>query len=260
VRDSALMLDVMHGALPADPTPAPPFAGRYVDAVDREPGRLRIALSRKLPPGVLARVSSEQRGAWERTGALLTALGHDVVERDPAYGLVQLEFVQRWLRGIYEESLRVPDRSLLAPSSRQMAAAGRYLVPPFRRSRLLAQRAATSARILGLWDEIDVLVTPATAKTAIDAEGGYGHSAPVAINVAARFTPFTAVFNVTGQPAVTLPAGMGTDGLPLSVQLVGRLGAEDVLYSLAGQIESAVPWAGRRPALAVQDVTGAAVP
>ncbi len=72
----------------------------------------------------------------------------------------------------------------------------------------------------------------------------------MAINLAGRFTPFTATFNLTGQPAVTIPAGLGVDGLPLSVQLVGRPGAEDVLYSLAGQIEQAAPWAQRRPALA----------
>ncbi len=143
----------------------------------------------------------------------------------------------------------MPDRSQLEPLTRQMAAAGRYLVPPKREAQLLRRRAATSARIMVLWDEIDVLVTPGTASTAIAAQGGSGRSAAVAINLAGRFTPFTPLFNLTGQPAVTIPAGMGSDGLPLSVQLVGRLGAEDVLYSLAGQIESAAPWAQRRPPL-----------
>jgi amidase len=113
VRDSALMLDVMHGALPDDPTPAPPFTGSYVEAAGRAPAPLRIAASRKLAPGLLARISAEQRGAWERTCSLLGALGHDVAERDPAYGLAQYDFVQTWMRGIYEESLHVPDRSLL---------------------------------------------------------------------------------------------------------------------------------------------------
>lgn len=252
VRDSALMLDAMHGALPADADSLPAFSGRYVDAAGRDPGRLRIALSRKLPVGLLTKVSAQQRDAWERTGALLGALGHDLVHRDPAYGPVAFEFVQTWMRGIYEESLRVPDRSLLAPSTRQMAAAGRYLVPPARRARLLAHRSVTTARILALWDEIDVLVTPGTAMTAIAAEGGYGRSAPLAVNLAGRFTPFTAMFNLTGQPAVAGPAGIGDDRLPLSVQLVGRPGAEDVLCSLAGQIEAAAPWADRRPALANQ--------
>ncbi len=236
VGDSALLLDVIYAG-----------ATRYAEAAARPPGRLRIAVSRKLPLGVIARVSADQRAAWEGMAARLRDLGHEVVERDPDYGLVQLEFLQYWVRGVYEESLSVPDRSTLEPSTRQMAAAGRYLVPPARRRRLLAQRPRTIQRVTRLWDEVDVLMTPGLATTAIGAEGGFGRPAPVAIDKAGRFTPFTAPFNVTGQPAVTLPAGMGTDALPLSVQFVGRLGAEDVLYSLAGQIEAAAPWADRRP-------------
>jgi amidase len=247
VRDSALLLDVMRGAAPGGAHAAPPFTGTYVAAADTPPGRLRIAMSRKLPPGLLGFVSRDQRGAWERTGVLLEGLGHEVVERSPAYGLVQVEYLQAWLRGVYEESRKVPDRPGLEQSTRQMAGAGRVLVPPRRRPRLIAQRAATTARLGRLWDEFDVLMTPGLAKTAIAAEGGWGRSAPIAIDLAGRFTPFTSIFNVTGQPAVTLPAGMGGDGLPLSIQLVGRMGAEDVLYALAGQIESAAPWASRRP-------------
>jgi amidase len=111
----------------------------------------------------------------------------------------------------------------------------------------MAQRRNTIARVTKLWDEVDVLMTPGLATTPIGAEGGFGRSAPAAIDTAGRFTPFTAPFNVTGQPAVSLPSGVGSDGLPLSVQLVGRAGAEDVLYSLAAQIETASPWAQRRP-------------
>ena len=247
VRESALMLDVMHGTLPEDPYRAPAFTGSYVEAAGAAPQRLRIAISTKLPAGLLAGPGADQRQAWERTAVLLSDLGHEVVARDPDYGLVEIEFVQTWLRGVYEESLRVPDRSLLEPSTRQMAAAGRYLVPPRRRRHLLAARATTSARVMSLWSEFDVLLTPALARTAIAAEGGYGRPAPLAVNISGRFTPYSSIFNLTGQPAVAIPAGMGTDGLPLSVQLVGRLGAEDILYSLAGQIESAAPWAQRRP-------------
>jgi amidase len=247
VADSALMLDVMHGALPEDPHHAPAFTGSYVDAAATAPPRLKIAVSRKLPPGQLGRVSSDQRGAWERTGALLSALGHDVVPRDPSYGMVQLEFFQTWVRGVYEESLTVPDRTALEPSTRQMAALGRYLVPPRRREAILAARARTTARITALWEEFDVLLAPTLAKTAIAAEGGYGKPAPAAVDIAGRFAPFTPIFNVTGQPAISIPAGVGNDGLPLAVQLIGRVGAEDVLYSLAGQIEAAAPWAQRRP-------------
>ncbi len=198
---------------------------------------------------MLARLSGDQRGAWERTATLLGELGHDVIERDPAYGLAGLAFMQAWLRGTYEVSREVPDPSRLERSTRQMASAGRYLVPDRRRGQLVAQLREISARILELWQEVDVLLTPALTSTAIAAEGGYGRAAPVAIDKASRFTPWTPAWNMTGQPAVTLPAGFGVDGLPLSVQLVGRPGAEDLLYSLAGQIEAARPWAHHRPRL-----------
>jgi amidase len=247
VADSALLLDTIHGSLPADISSAPPFAGSYVRAASAPPGRLRIGVSRKLPPGFIARLSGDQRGAWERTGALLSELGHDVVERDPSYGLVGIEFTQMWLRGIYEESRTVPDRARLERSTRQLVGAGRRLVPNRRRDQLLAGRAVRTARVLELWNEIDVLLMPVLATTAIAAEGAYGKSAPVAVDRSSRFMPFNPPFNVTGQPSIAVPAGFGADGLPLSVQLVGRPGAEDLLYSLAGQIETARPWAHHRP-------------
>ncbi|MDQ6816174.1 MAG: amidase family protein [Actinomycetota bacterium] len=247
VADSALLLDAMHGTVPGEAHSLPPHEGSFRAACSRPPGQLRIAASRKVPPGLIASVSSEQRGAWESMASLLTDLGHEVIDRDPAYGLAQLEFLQTWVRGIYEESLTIPDPSKLERLTRQMAGAGRVLVPPRRKQSLLSKRPATVGRILALWGEADVLLTPGLAVTAIAAEGAYGKPAPLAINTAGRFTPFTPVFNVTGQPAVSIPAGLGIDGLPLSVQLVGRPGAEETLYSLAAQIEEARPWAQRRP-------------
>jgi amidase len=247
VADSALLLDVIHGALPGDAYAAPPFDGSYLQAAATPPARLRIATSRKLAPGAIARLSADQRGAWERMGGLLSDLGHEVVERHPAYGLAGPEFIQMWLRGIYEEAANVPDHSLLEPSTRQLVATGGRVVSDRRREKLLIQRAARTARVLELWQEVDVLLMPVLASTAIAAEGAYGKAAPLALDRASRFMPYNPLFNVTGQPAMALPAGYGADGLPLSVQLVGRPGAEDLLYSLAGEIETARPWAQHRP-------------
>ncbi len=247
VADSAMLLDVIHGSLPGDAYVAPPFEGSYLQAASTPPGRLRIAVSRKLPPGFLAWLSADQRGAFERMGALLSELGHEVVQRNPAYGAGGIEFTQMWLRGIAEESAHVPDRSVLEPSTRQLVAAGRRLISDRRREKLLVQRAARTARVLELWQDVDVLLTPVLASTAIAAEGAYGKPAPLAMDRASRFMPYNPLFNVTGQPSIALPAGFGADGLPLSVQLVGRLGAEDLLYSLAGQVEAARPWGQHRP-------------
>jgi amidase len=249
VSDSALMLDVMHGPVPGDPDPAPPFAGSYVAAAAAEldPPTLRIAVSAKLPQGLLGRVAADQRTAWERTAALLSRAGHDVVARDPDYGLAQLLFAQIWVRGVHEDARELDAPETFERSTRQMAAAGRVLVSDRRRASLLRTRERVAARILTLWDECDVLLTPAVARTLIAADGAYGRSAPVAVNAAGRFSPLTAMFNMTGQPAIAVPAGWDGDGVPLSVQMVGRPGAEDVLYSLAGQLEQAAPWADRRP-------------
>jgi amidase len=237
VADSALLLEVMAGR-----------AG-YVAAAGRRPDKLRIAASRKVPRGPITSLSADQRRAWEQVGELLGELGHEVSERAPAYGNVGLEFTQNYVRGIYDDTLTVPEPEKLERSTKGMARAGKRFVSDRRAEKLQTRRDATISRIIALWDDVDVLVTPGLARSAIAAEGGYGKSAFGAFNVAGRFTPWTAVFNVTGQPAVTIPAGFGADGLPLSVQLVGRLGAEELLYSLAAQIESARPWADRRPAL-----------
>jgi amidase len=235
VKDSAVLLDVLSGT------------AEFAPAADREPGRLRVAISTKVPAGLIARLSDDQRRAWEQTAQLLSELGHDVAECDPAYGMVALEFAQNWTRGIYEDSLTVPDRSQLNRSSRAMSTLGRVLVSERRRERLLAKRPATVARMLKLWDQFDVLMTPALSRTAIAAEAAFRKPALIALNLSGSFTPWTPPFNLTGQPGVAIPAGLGSDGLPLSVQLVGRPKAEATLYALAAQIEQARPWADRRP-------------
>ncbi len=235
VADSALLLDVLA-------RPQRPFATAAAD-----PGRLRIAASCKVPLGILTRLSADVRGAWEAIRDLLAQLGHGVEQRDPDYGLKMVEFAQAFVRGIYEDSLLVPDPMLLERSSRGMAAAGRRLVPDRRREALVAKRPQTIARIMKLWEDFDVLLTPALSSTPIEAEGALGKPAPVAFDKASRFTPFTPIWNLTGQPAITIPAGVSAQGLPLSVQLVGRPNAEATLYSLAAQIEQAMPWAQHRP-------------
>jgi amidase len=237
VGDSALLLSVMAADESLAAAPATP------------PRRLRIAISRKVPPGLLARLSRDQALAFDRTARLLAELGHDVIERDPAYGMGALEFTQTWLRGIREDFAKLPPGAPVERSTRQMAAAGR-LITPARRDRLLARRAHTTARILGLWEHADVLLTPGLSRTALPAEAAYGRAAPVAFDTAGRFTPWTPPFNLTGQPALALPAGFGADGLPTSVQLVARPGEEGLLYALAAQIETARPWSGSRPPLA----------
>ena len=251
VADSALMLDVMHGVGPDEPEPAPPFSGRYVDAAAAEPGRLRIAVSRKPPTGMIAPVAADQRGAWERTADLLSELGHDVEDRDPDYGLVQLDFLQMWLRGVYEEAASVPDpslaRALHAADGRRRALSGS--APP-------APGACSSAgprsrRESSSCGTTSMSCSPRAPRRPRSPPRGVSdarHRWPSTSPAASPRSPRCSISPVS--PRSRFPPASSIDGLPLSVQLVGRPGAEDVLYSLAGQIEQAVPWAQRRPALA----------
>ena len=248
VADSALLLDVIHGAAPGEAVALTPPRGSFLHSAQTPSERgLRIAVSSKLPPGSFARLSADQRRAFDQTARLLEELGHQVSERDPRYGAVALEFIQSYIRGAADEFATLERPELAERSTRQLAAIGARLVPDRRRQRLLVRRPRTIARIAALWQEYDVLLTPGLARTAIPAEGAYGRSALVALDRAGRFMPFYPVFNLTGQPAISLPAGFGADGLPLSVQLVARHGGEQTLYSLAAQIEAARPWAGDRP-------------
>lgn len=95
-----------------------------------------------------------------------------------------------------------------------------------------------------------MLLTPGLSRTALPARGGHGRPWALALEQAARFTPWTPLFNLTGQPAVALPAGFGADGLPTAVQLVGAPGQEALLYSLAAELEAADPWAPQIPPMA----------
>ncbi len=137
-------------------------------AAGTPPRPLRIAISTKIPPVALTRPGAAQRAVHEGTARLLEALGHHVSQRDPDYGTAQLQFTQAWMRGVYEEAAATGRRGELERSTRQMAAAGRYLVPPPRRRQLLRARPHTTRRITALWDEFDVLLTPALASSPIE--------------------------------------------------------------------------------------------
>jgi amidase len=252
VADSALLLDAMHGSVAGDLYSVAPPHRTFLQAAQTPPAQaLRIAISDKVPPGPLAKLSADQRQAFDQTARLLGELGHHVTERAPSYGMVVLDFTQTYLRGAHEELGTLERPELAERSTRQLAALGGRLVSAKRSERVLAKRPATIARITELWSEFDVLLTPGLATTPIAAEGGYGKSGPMAFQQAARFVPWYAAFNLTGQPAISIPAGFGADGLPLSVQLVGRHGDEETLYSLAGQIEAARPWDADRPPIAL---------
>jgi amidase len=236
VVDAALFLD------------ATVDGGGFAAAAAREPGRLRIAVSTKAPPGALPRLGHEERRAVEATAALLRSLGHEVVERDPDYaGSVWPAGLVRIMRGVADDvTASMPHPERLEPRTRYLAALGRALPAGVVRWARAAE-AEQTARLARLWEDVDVLLTPVTADGPYRV-GQVGHwSTPTYLVRGSERLAWLPAWNVTGQPAAAVPAGLDDDGLPLGVQLVGRSGEDALLLSLSAQIEAAQPWIDRRP-------------
>jgi amidase len=236
VEDAALFLDVT----------AP--GNEFVAATKRPPGQLRIALSAKAPPGLVVRVGRAQRAAFDEAGALLRELGHEVVERDPDYPptAVYGQALPRYFRGVYDDVKALPHPERLDARSRAFARIG-GLISDRRMRAIRGAESIAAERIQSIFDDVDVVVTPGTAMgpSRIGAYQRRG-AIPTLALVAAR-VPFQAMFNVTGQPAAVVPWDSDGNGVPTSIQLVGRPFDEATLLSLGAQIEQARPWAHRRP-------------
>ena len=249
VRDTALFLDVTAGSVPGDA--ASPLAPDrpYVEAAASAPGRLRIATSTEPPREIApAIVDGSARGAVEETAELLRSLGHEVRRREPAYGTVGNGVAALYLRGIRDDIRAVPRREALERRTRGFDRLGSLIG----RSALRRQREATpkhAARINRLFDDHDVLITPVVGTPPVKVGRWDGMGALRITLGMSRVYPFTGVWNYTGQPAAAVPAGFDPDGLPLSIQLVGRPDDEGTLLSLAAQIEAERPWADRTPSL-----------
>jgi amidase len=246
VLDAALFLDAVAGSVQGDAASAPAPAEPFAAAAQRAPGRLRIAMSLKVPPGVTARVSAQSRRAIHETAELLRSLGHDVRERDPDYGLAWTHVTRRFLRGIHDDAHAMPNPERLERRTREMARMG-GLVPARTVAHSVAREPQVAARVTSLFNEFDVLMTPVTARPAPAVGRWEGRGAVRTLNGITWHCPFTAMWNLTGQPAAAVPAGFDEAGMPMSVQLIGRFNDEATLLSLAAQIEAERPWAGILP-------------
>jgi amidase len=242
VEDAALFLD-------ATSTPRADGA-EFGAAVAREPGRLRIALSTKVPPLLTARVGKAQRAAVEEAGALLRELGHHVVIRDPDYptGAVYGHLLPRYFRGAYDDAQTLPHQDRLEQRTRAFVRIG-GLISDRRMAAIRKAEAALTQRVLSIFDDVDVVITPGTASGPSRIGAYQRRGAVTTLALVSQRVPFQAMFNGTGQPAAAVPWGFDADGVPTSIQLVGRPFDEATLLSLAAQIEKARPWAHHRPAV-----------
>ncbi len=240
VLDAALLLDAT--------TTMPGPEGEFAAAATRQPGQLRIALSTKVPTPLPVRCGKNELAALEQAGALLRDLGHEVITRDPDYpaAAIYTNYLPRFLRGISDDADAQAHPHRLEARTRTLARLG-SLFSDRRMTALRAAEVGLSTRIQSIFSDVDVVVTPGTA-TGPSRIGAYQRRGAVStLLLVAQRVPYFQVWNLTGQPAAVVPWDVDGDGLPMSVQLVGRPYDEATLLSLAAQIESARPWAHRRP-------------
>jgi amidase len=232
VADTALLYEVATG----EP---------WVAAAQREPGKLRIALSTKIPPGVAARCHPEHRKAAQDMAELLRSLGHEVVEKTPSYGLIGRNVITRYLAGANVEAESVADRGKLERRTRGMVRAGGAARKLLRRA--VAAQESDARRINAIFEDVDVVLTPTLTAPPLEVGRYEGRGAARTFNGAAGFVAYNPLWNHIGNPAAAVPAGFDGAGLPLSVQVAGKPDSEPLLLSLAQQLETARPWAGSRP-------------
>ena len=228
VEDTALLLDVLTD-------------GELMGDVSADPGPLTVAWT--LKGGVPTAVEPAVRRGLEAVLSALRDLGHDVAESDPSYSGVQESFLTRYARGVRDDLVRLVAPAHTEQRTRAVATMGARM-PDALLSRARRLGAEAAARLAALPRNADLLVMPTTPHPALPVGAMSGLRT---LALAGRVTPFTAPWNVTGQPALSIPAGLSDDGLPVAVQLVGRPGSEALLLQVAAQLQRVLDWPARRP-------------
>ncbi|HLI16103.1 MAG TPA: amidase [Acidimicrobiales bacterium] len=249
VADAAAALDAMAVPMPGDPCWAPPLppGERFLDATRRETGRLRIG--RFLEPVIAeAAVDPECVRAYEVASSLLESLGHEVEDCPrPLPSEVTASFEVVWSVGAAAIPVPPGGDDLLRPITRWLRGRGRAVdAPSFVRA--VAELQLAARRAIVATAAFDALLTPTLAQRPALVGALRDDEDPAAdFEAQKRFTPFSAMANLTGQPAISLPLHWSEDGLPIGVQLVGPSAGEARLLSLAAQLEAAAPWHARAP-------------
>jgi amidase len=263
VAETAQVLDLLAGYEPGDATWLPEPEVPYAELAQEEPGRLLVGLATN-PPLHGAETDPECEQAARDAADLLGSLGHDVEEiqpPEPPWSDPELlpDFTRAFGPNIAMAVLiggRIRGRE---PTEADVEPLTWTIYEHAREHDSLAYLSAMgrlqgfARTIVSYLEPFDVVVTPALGQRPlpIGEVNGLGPDPWDHYRRSGQFTPFTAICNVTGLPAIALPLYHGDDGLPMSVQLIGRPAREDVLLSVAAQLEGALPWAGRLPELAV---------
>lgn len=251
VGDVAALLDAMAGQAPGDPYWVPPLPeGRtFLSAADREPGRLRIGCYRQ-PVLTETEVHPDCVAAYENAVELLIELGHDVVEVAPPFGPDSVPSFETVWTVLAAANPVPPEREeRLMPLTRWMRDRGSRIDAPDHAAALAAMQRLTREAVRAT-AAYDAVLTPTLAQPPAFV-GALRDDADPARDFENQkaFTPFTAPYNVTGQPAISLPLHWNDEGLPIGVMLAGRPAEEVTLISLGAQLERARPWRERHPSL-----------
>jgi amidase len=255
VRDAAGVLDVISAPMPGDPYYAPPLPRPLAQEVGADPGRLRIGVLDR--PGVEGYLDDPQcRAAVANAASLLESLGHHLDQSAPA-AMFEQEFLRHFTAIIAadtEATLQAFEMLLgrpigedeIEPRNAAHRRAGKQLgAVHYLQSR--AWLGMWTRRMAEWWNSYDLLLTPTLGAPPPElgwftAEGPEQEEARIA-----SFMPYTAQFNMTGQPAISLPLHWTPGGLPVGVQLVAAYGREDLLVRVASQLEQAASWSDRHP-------------
>jgi amidase len=250
VRDAATLLDVMAGSRPGDMYVASPLpdGGTFAGYAERDPGRLRIARSiDPVVPG--AAVHPDCVAAYEAASALLHELGHEIVDLPAVFTasmVPSFEIIWAVMATLTPVDPAREDR--LQPLTRWLRERG-FGTSAHDLVSAHAQIQAALREVMPVLNQYDAILSPTLAQP--PAPVGYFTEVepPENFERQKQFTPFTAVCNVSGQPAVNVPLHWTDEGLPIGIMLAGRLGDEATLISLSAQLEAARPWIDRRPGL-----------
>jgi amidase len=232
LRDAALFLDI---------ATADEGASTFRDALNSPARRLRITVSTNPPPGTQASLSSTGRRAVDAAVTLLADLGHEILEVDLDYRLSSLwNTTVRLLKGAQEDVAAMPDRSRLEARTRSVARLGQWL-PARSLQKALAREQRIAESINTVFGSADVVLTPLCGSPAPRIDQCPTRGALRSMR-ASNTSAWLAPWNVTGQPAITVPIGTDDDNLPTAIQLAGRASDETTLLALASQIEAAHPF------------------
>ncbi|MEZ5931109.1 MAG: amidase [Alphaproteobacteria bacterium] len=257
VRDSAAALDATAGPAPGDPCMAPPQTTPFLDQVTTEPRKLRIAIATGAFGGTP--VHADCVTAAEKAGALCERLGHVVEPASPTFDAERLDQDYNMLFAV-GASANIRQRAKAIGRELDPACFERVTWAMMEKAKslsatdyvqLLNGLHAISRDICRFFDDYDLLLTPTLAQPPVP----LGHLDMMMDDLDAytdrlwRFASFTYQFNVTGQPAMSVPLYWNDEGLPIGVQFVASYGDEATLLQLAGQLERAEPWHHRHPPL-----------